>query len=360
MTAIPPLDEFAMRQAQARIDILTMPRGALGRLLPLARQLAGIRGTPRPSVARKVILTMAADHGVAAEGVSAYPQEVTAQMVANFVRGGAGVNVLARLAGAKVVVADLGVAHDLPVPCDGEHLLDLKVARGTANLVKGPAMTPEQAHQAVANGRAAARHVLEGGCDCLGLGDMGIANTTASSCIVSALTGRSPVEVTGRGTGVDDAALARKVRAVALALEVNRPDAGDALDVLAKVGGFEIGGIAGACLEAAAARVPVVVDGFIAGAGAEVAFGLDPAVRPYLVASHRSAEPGHRAALAHLGLVPLLDLDLRLGEGTGAALAMPLLEAACRILTEMATFGEAGVSDARDAGAPAEGFRPGA
>ncbi len=357
--AIRPLDEAAQRRAQARIDILTMPRGALGRLLPLARQLAGIQGKERPSVSRKVILTVAADHGVAAEGVSAFPQEVTAQMVANFVAGGAGVNVLARQVNARVVVADLGVAGALPVPYAPDRLLDLRVGPGTRNMAAGPAMSREEAVRAVAHGIRAAEAALGGrdGCECLGVGDMGIANTTAASAIFSVLTNRPPSEVTGRGTGVDDRALAKKIQVIGKALAVNRPDAKDPFDVLAKVGGFEIGGIAGACLAGAAARVPVVVDGFIATAGAALAVGIAPQVKPYLVASHRSAEPGHRLALEHLGLTPLLDLDLRLGEGTGAALAMHLLEAACRILTEMATFGEAKVTDAAP-GVLAEGFRP--
>ncbi len=357
---IPPLDADAMRQAQARIDILTMPRGALGRLLPLAVQLAGIRRTARPSVSRKVILTLAADHGVAAEGVSAYPQEVTAQMVANIAAGGAGVSVLARQAGARVVVADLGVARPLPVPYVPGKLLDLKVGPGTANLAKGPAMTPEEARRAVAQGRKAAEDLISGkeGCDCLGLGEMGIANTTSASAITAVLTGRKPSEVTGRGTGVGDQALAAKVTLLEKALAKHRPDPRDAYDVLSKVGGFEIGGIAGACLAAAGLGVPVVIDGFICTAGAALACRIEPGVQPYLIASHRSVEPGHRALLDLLGLQPLLDLDLRLGEGTGAALAFPLLESACRILVEMATFEGAGVSDAAKKEALAEGYRP--
>lgn len=345
---IPPPDDAARREASARIGRLTMPPGALGRLLPLAVQLAGIRAQARPSVARKAVLVCAADHGVAAEGVSAFPREVTAQMVANFVGGGAAVNVLARQAGARVLVADLGVAGDLPVPYVPDRLLDLRVGRGTANFAKGPAMTRSDAGRAVENGMAAARAALglKEGCDCLGLGEMGIANTTSATAILAVLTGRPAVDLVGRGTGVDDAGLRRKTEVVAQALARHRPDPQDALDVLAKVGGFEIGGIAGACLAGASARVPVVVDGFIATAGAALAVRLDPAVAPYLVASHRSAETGHRIALEHLGLQPLLDLDLRLGEGTGAVLAMHLLEAACRILTEMATFDEAGVSGA--------------
>ncbi len=359
-TAIRPLDEAAMAQAQARIDILTMPRGALGRLLPLAKQLAGIRRSARPSVARKAILTMAADHGVAAEGVSAYPQEVTVQMVANLFGGGAGVSVLARQAGARVVVADLGVARALPIPYFPDRLLDLRVGPGTRNLAKGPAMTPEEARRAVENGIRAAETVAQGreGCDCLGLGEMGIANTTSASAITAVLTGLKVAEVTGRGTGVGDTAFAAKVAVVGKALALNRPDAADPFDILAKVGGFEIAGIAGACLATARLGIPVVLDGFICTAGAALASRFEPNVRPYLVASHRSVEPGHRALLEMLELQPLLDLDLRLGEGTGAALAFPLLEAACRILVEMATFESAGVSDAKQKEALAEGYRP--
>ncbi len=340
--AIPPLDVTAMEAAASRQKTLTKPPGSLGRLEQLSVHLAGIMATPRPQIRHKVIVTMAGDHGVVAEGVSAYPQEVTAQMVYNFLHGGAAINVLARHAGARVVVVDMGVAADLDLHPD---LVDKKVAKGTENIARGPAMTREQALQAVLNGAAVVEAELEKGLDILGTGDMGIGNTTPSAAIAAAITGRAPAEIVGRGTGVDDAGLARKIAAVQRALAVNRPDPHDGIDVLAKVGGFEIGGLAGAILAAAAHRKPVVVDGFISTAAALIAVTLAPQVRPYLIAAHRSQEKGHQIMLQWLGLPPLLDLDLRLGEGTGAALAMHIAEAACKVLDEMATFAEAGVSD---------------
>ncbi|HEU5315220.1 MAG TPA: nicotinate-nucleotide--dimethylbenzimidazole phosphoribosyltransferase [Chloroflexota bacterium] len=349
LTRVAPLDAAAMAAARERQGQLTKPPGSLGRLEELAVQLAGIAGTARPLIGDRVIVVCAADHGVAAAGVSAYPAAVTAQMVHNFVRGGAAINVLARQAGARVVVADLGVDHDFPRELPVVHA---KLGRGTASLLLGPAMTRAQARGAVEVGiemvareaeqfRAAAR-----GDDVLvvGTGDMGIGNTTASSAIVAAMTGAPVAEVTGRGTGIDDATWARKVAAIERGLEVNRPDASDALDVLAKVGGFEIGGLAGVMVGAAAERLPVVIDGFISGAAALIAVGLCPGVRDYLMAAHRSVEVGHRVVLDRLGLRPLLELDLRLGEGTGAALAMQLLDAAVAIHNGMATFDEAGVS----------------
>ena len=345
IAAIPQPDAAAMRAAQERQDVLTKPQGSLGRLERLSIQLAGIMGTPRPRITHKVITVMAGDHGVVAEGVSAYPQEVTPQMVYNFLRGGAAINVLARHVGARVVVVDMGVAADLePHP----NLVDKKVAKGTANIARGPAMTREQALQAVLNGASVVKAEIDKGLDILGTGDMGIGNTTPSAAIAAAITGRAPAEIVGRGTGVDDAGLARKVAAVQRALAVNRPDPHDGLDVLAKVGGFEIGGLAGAILAAAARRKPIVIDGFISTAAALIAVTLAPQVRPFLIAAHRSQEKGHRIMLDWLGLEPVLDLDLRLGEGTGAALAINIVDAACKILDEMATFGEAGVSEKVD------------
>jgi nicotinate-nucleotide--dimethylbenzimidazole phosphoribosyltransferase len=342
ISQIPPLDESAMAAAQARQDTLTKPRGSLGRLECLSIQLAGITGDPQPQIRHKTIVTMAGDHGVVAEGVSAYPQEVTPQMVANFLRGGAAINVLARHVGARVVVVDMGVAAKLESHPD---LVDKKVALGTANIARGPAMSREQATQALLAGAEVVESELSKGLDILGTGDMGIGNTTPSAAIAAAITGHSPAELAGRGTGVDDAGMARKVVAVQRALMVNRPDPADALGVLAKVGGFEIGGLAGAMLAAAAHRRPVLVDGFISTAAAMIAVGLAPESRSYLIPAHRSQERGHRIMLGWLGLEPLLDLDLRLGEGTGAALGITLAEAACRILSEMATFDEAGVSE---------------
>lgn len=339
--SIEAVDEILRQQAQARLDQLTKPQGSLGRLETLAQQMAGITRTLRPRTAQKVILTMAADHGVAAEGVSAYPQVVTAQMVGNFLRGGAGINVLARHIGARVVVADLGVASDLP---PHPQLVSRKIGYGTRNFTRGPAMSREEAVRAIQAGMELVEAEVERGADLFGTGDMGIGNTTASSAITAAMTGSAVTQVTGRGTGIDDQAYRRKIDAIQRALEVNQPDPADALDVLAKLGGFEIAGLAGVMLGGAKARRPVVIDGFISGSAALIAAGLQPRVAGYLIASHRSEEPGHRAALERLGLQPLLDLNLRLGEGTGAVLAMPLIEAACKILIEMATFEEAQVA----------------
>jgi nicotinate-nucleotide--dimethylbenzimidazole phosphoribosyltransferase len=342
LPTIPPLDSAAAAAARARQDSLTKPLGSLGRLETLAVQLAAITGQARPSVARKAVIIMAGDHGVTQAGVSAYPADVTPQMVLNFLHGGAAINVLARHAGARVVVVDVGVAADLP---DLPGLLCRKVARGTQNMTLGPALTRAEAEAALQVGLDTVSAEIDAGLDLLGTGDMGIGNTTPSAAIVAAITGAPVAHVTGRGTGVDEAGLRRKVAAIETALRVNQPDRADALDVLAKVGGLEIAGLAGVMLGAAARRVPVVIDGFISGAAALIAAGLVPSVTGYMIAAHRSVEIGHRVLLDHLGLVPLFDLDLRLGEGTGAALAFHLVEAAARLHSEMATFAEAGVSD---------------
>jgi nicotinate-nucleotide--dimethylbenzimidazole phosphoribosyltransferase len=341
-TQIPPLDEEAMAAARARQDRLTKPRGSLGRLESLSIQLAGITGHAQPRLEHKVIVTMAGDHGVVAEGVSAYPQEVTPQMVLNFLRGGAAINVLARHVGARVVVVDMGVAAEI---APHTNLVNAKIAPGTANMALGPAMSREQAVQAVQAGMGVVEAERARGLDILGIGEMGIGNTTPSAAIAATFTGRPPSEIVGRGTGVDDAGLTRKIDTVRRALQVNQPDPTDALDVLAKVGGFEIGGMAGAMLAAAAHRCAIMVDGFISTAAAMIAVSLAPQVRPYLIASHRSQERGHRVMLNWLGLEPLLDLDLRLGEGSGAALGISLAEASCKVLGEMATFDQAGVSE---------------
>jgi nicotinate-nucleotide--dimethylbenzimidazole phosphoribosyltransferase len=340
--AIVPTDRDVAALTQTRLDCKTKPRGSLGRLEELACRLAAIYGTPEPALPTRAVVVMAADHGVAEEGVSAYPQDVTAQMVKNFLTGGAAINVLARQHGARVVVVDLGVKVAVALP----QVRDCRLGAGTANFARGPAMSRDTAIRALEAGIVLAGELASEGIGLLGVGDMGIGNTTAASAITAVLTGQAPAHVTGRGTGIDERRLRAKVQAIERALSVNRPDAADALEVLAKVGGFEIGGLAGVMLGAAAHRVPVLLDGFITGAAALVAVGLCPAVRDYLVASHRSVEPGHQAVLAHLGLRPLLDLDLRLGEGTGAVLAMNLVEAALRILGEMATFEAAGVTDA--------------
>ena len=339
---IRPPDRELLARTQARLDRLTKPLGSLGRLEELAAHYVMLTGEIKPNVPRGAVFTFAADHGVVAEGVSAYPSEVTAQMVLNFLRGGAGVNVLARHVGVEVRVVDIGVAHEFgPLP----GLIHKKVMPGTNNFLSEPAMSREQAKQAVMVGVELATEAAQQGVGLVGTGDMGIGNTTSSSAITAVMTGRSVAGVTGRGTGIDDAGHARKVSVIQQALNHHRPDRSDALDVLVKVGGLEIGGLVGLMLGSAAARIPVVLDGFIAGAAALIAVGLQPLCRDYLMASHRSVERGHQAILDHLGLKPLFDLDLRLGEGTGACLGMSLVFAAIKILTEMATFDEAGVSE---------------
>jgi nicotinate-nucleotide--dimethylbenzimidazole phosphoribosyltransferase len=341
--AITPACRSAAAEAQLRLDNKTKPRGSLGRLEELACRLASLYGTPDPPLPAKAVVVMAADHGVAEEGVSAYPQEVTTQMMRNFAAGGAAINVLARLQQARVIVVDMGTQQ--PVD-DVVQVRSNRVAAGTANFTRGPAMSREDAIEALEIGIALAAELHESGVELVAVGDMGIANTTAASAITAAMLGQSPNLVTGRGTGVDDDRLRRKVQAIEQALAVNQPDPDDPIDVLAKVGGFEIGGMAGVMLGAAARKVPVVLDGFITGAAALLAVGLCPAVQDYFIAAHRSVEPGHAFILRHLSLRPLLDLDMRLGEGTGAALAFNLVEASLRLLREMATFEDAGVTDA--------------
>jgi len=328
-------------EAQQALDQLTKPPGSLGRLEELARQLAQMSGRFPPTIRRPVIFTLAADHGVVAEGVSAFPQVVTLQMVENFLRGGAAVNVLARHVGATVIVADFGVAGSLPAH---PALVSRPIGPGTRNMSRGPAMSREDALHAIEAGAGLVFAERERGIDLIGTGDMGIGNTTAASAVVAALTGLPVEAVTGPGTGVDAEGRARKVAAITRALEVNRPDPADGLDVLAKVGGFEIAGLCGIILAGAAWRIPVILDGFIAGAAALAAVRLEPEARHYLLASHRSTEPGAAGVLDALGLKPYLDLEMRLGEGTGAALCMDLARAAVKILGEMATFKSAGVS----------------
>lgn len=341
----PRIDAGARAAARARLEQLTMPHWALGRLMDLAEELAGMTGELPPPVARKAIVTMAADHGVTAQGVSGYPREVTVQMVHNIVAGGAGINALARLAGIRVVVADLGVAGDLSELVKTGKIIDKKIAPGTQDMTVGPAMSRAEAVQAIEAGIEIARG-LGPQTHIFGTGEMGIGNTTPSSAIVALYARTTVAEVTGRGTGIDDRRLSHKIAVIEKALGENTPSLTDPLDILAKVGGFEIGGIAGLILGAAAQRKPVLVDGFISTAGALIAAHIEPLAKEFMIASHRSMEPGHRIALECLGKRPLLDLDLRLGEGTGAALAMHFVEAAARILTEVATFGEAGVSQA--------------
>jgi len=341
---IKPLDETAMRSARARQDMLTKPAGSLGRLESLSIQIAGITAQANPHLNHKVIVVMAGDHGVTAEGVSAYPSEVTPQMVMNFIHGGAAINVLARHIGARVTIVDMGLAIPLPAM---PGFVSRRVALGTGNIAKGPAMTRAQGMESILSGAEIVAAEIAQGLDILGTGDMGIGNTTPSAAIACALTGSAPAEIVGRGTGVDDAGLYKKISAVERALKVNQPNSKDGLDVLAKVGGFEIGGLVGGMLAAAANRKPVVVDGFISTAAAMIAVSLAPGCHGYLIASHRSQERGHQAMLSWLELAPLIDLNMRLGEGSGAALGISLADAACKILDEMATFGESGVSGKR-------------
>jgi nicotinate-nucleotide--dimethylbenzimidazole phosphoribosyltransferase len=336
------MDTTSMAKAKERQDMLTKPTGSLGRLEQLSIQIAGIQGRPIPQIKQKAVIVMAADHGVAARGTSAYPQEVTAQMVLNFLRGGAGINVISRQVGARVIIVDMGVAVKLEA---NPGLLSRRIAAGTQDMSRGPAMTVAQARQALETGIEIVTAEIKKGLDIVATGDMGIGNTTASSAICAIMTGKTIAEVTGRGTGLDNKQLQQKIRIINESIAFNKPESAKPLEVLAKVGGFEIGGLAGVILGAAAHRVPVVIDGFISGAAALIAAGLCPQSKDYMIAGHCSVEPGHKLLLQYLGLKPLLDMEMRLGEGTGAALAMSLAEISVRILNEMATFAEAGVSD---------------
>jgi nicotinate-nucleotide--dimethylbenzimidazole phosphoribosyltransferase len=339
---IGPLNNEFGEAAKKHLDNLTKPVGSLGLLEEIAQRLAIITENKSPFIDKRAIFTFAGDHGVTEEGVSAYPKEVTAQMVLNFLRGGAAINVLARHAGAEVVVVDIGVDHDFN---DHEGLLNMKVMKGTGNFMRGPAMTREEALKCLRVGILLADGYATKGYNLFGTGDMGIGNTTASSAIASVLTGRKVSEVTGRGTGISAEALANKIRVIKEGIRFNMPDPNDAIDVLAKVGGTEIGGIAGLILGSAANRIPIVIDGFISTAGAMIAYCIEPRVKHYLFAAHRSVEIGHTILLEKLGLRPILDLNMRLGEGTGAALAMTVIEAGLKIYREMATFSDAGVSE---------------
>ncbi len=339
---ITAVDKTPAERVQKRLDNLTKPQGSLGRLEELAKQYVLITGNEQPLIKDKVVVVMAGDHGVVAEGVSAFPQEVTPQMALNFLQGGAGINVLSRHVDAKVMVVDVGIASDI----SAEGLFSHKVAYGTANIARQAAMSRQQAVQAIEVGINIVNQLADNGLDLLATGEMGIGNTTPSSAITAVMTGRPAAEITGLGTGINEQALQRKIKTIQQALEVNQPEADDALDVLSKVGGLEIAGLSGVILTGAALKIPIVIDGFISGAAALIAVGLKPEVKDYLIAAHQSVEQGHQAILQHLGLRPLLDLDLRLGEGTGAALAMGLVEAGCKILTQMASFENASVSKA--------------
>ncbi|WP_276355609.1 nicotinate-nucleotide--dimethylbenzimidazole phosphoribosyltransferase [Cohnella caldifontis] len=333
-------DESARQAAARYLDTLTKPPGSLGRLEELAVQLAGITGELRPDLAAKAVVVMAADHGVCEEGVSAFPQEVTAQMVMNFLGGGAAINVLARQAGAAVFCVDIGVKAEL----SHEALRVRKVRPGTANIARGPAMSREEAARAIEAGIAVARELAGQGFKVLATGEMGIGNTTPSAAMMAVLCGIDAEHTVGRGTGVDDAGVERKRDVIRRAIACNAPDAGDPLDVLGKLGGLDIAGLTGLILGAAAERLPIVVDGFISTVAALTAVRLAPQAIGYLIPSHLSQEQGHRLLLERLGLAPMLDMRMRLGEGTGAALAFPLLDAAVSIMREMATFESAGVS----------------
>ncbi len=341
LKSIEPPESGDLHLIQAHLDNLTKPRGSLGRLEEFAARYCCITGKLRPGLPRKAVLVFAGDHGITQEGVSAFPKDVTYQMVKNFLEGGAGINVLARHVGAEVRVIDIGVDHDFgKMP----GLIHMKVARGTKNMLHGPAMARKEAETAILHGAKAAGDAIEQGTGLLATGEMGIGNTTPASALTAVICRKDPADVTGRGTGIDQGAYQKKITLIQEAIEKNRPDAGDPLDCLSKVGGLEIAGITGMILKASQRKVPVVVDGFISGAGAMVAAAMCPVVKDYLFAGHQSVEQGHRVQMEYLGLRPILDLDMRLGEGTGAVLAMNLIEAGLKVYLEMATFDGAQVS----------------
>lgn len=344
---IQPVERKWIRKAQERTAQLVMPTRALGKLHEISERLCGIQQTLKPAIHQKAILVMAGDHGVVAEGVSAYPQEVTPAMIQTFLAGGAGINAISRQVNADVWVVDMGIIPQLDVSGlkGAERLQVEKIGNGTANFTKGPAMSRQAAEKALRIGFEQASGLIENGADILGTGDMGIGNTTPSAAIGAVITGAGLDEIVGRGTGVDDAGLAHKRDIVRRGIEINTPQSDDGLDVLTKIGGFEIGGIAGTILAGAFHRRAVVVDGFISTAGAMIAYTLCPNVKDYLFAGHCSAEAGHGTMLKHLGLEPILDLGMRLGEGTGAALAMGIIEAAVRMFNEVLTFEQAGVAN---------------
>ena len=345
--SIDKLDTIWLKKASERTGRLVMPPRALGRLHDISERLCAIQQTMYPQITSKAVVIMAGDHGIAAEGVSAYPQEVTGEMIKTFINGGAGINVIARHVGASIRVVDMGVVATL----DPEHmqasdrLLIRKIAKGTSSFTHGPAMTHDDAEIAIMTGFHVAADLFSNGTQLLGTGDMGIGNTTPSAAIGAVVTNCHLDEMVGRGTGVDDRGLDRKKSVIKKAIEINQPDPSDGIDVLAKIGGFEIGGIAGCILAGAYYKRPVVIDGFISTAGALIASVLSPLSIEYVFAGHRSEEPGHRHMLDYLNLSPILDLEMRLGEGTGGALAMDIMEGAIKIFQEMHTFEEAGVTD---------------
>ncbi|PKM77993.1 MAG: nicotinate-nucleotide--dimethylbenzimidazole phosphoribosyltransferase [Firmicutes bacterium HGW-Firmicutes-15] len=335
-------DRGSGKKAQDRLDMLTKPQGSLGTLERIAVKLAQIQSNPLPQLGAKIVMTMAGDHGVVEEGVSAFPQEVTPQMVLNFLNHGAAINVLAKHAGARVVVADIGIAAE---PIQHPDLINRRICSGTRNMAREAAMTESEAIAAIEAGIELVNEQIDRGVTLVATGEMGIGNTTPSSAILACFSGREIDSITGRGTGIDDTGLIRKQNAIRRALEINQPDSNQPLDVLRKVGGLEIAAITGIILGASARRVPVVIDGFISSAAALVAYKMNAKCRDYLFASHLSQEPGHRIMLEEIGLEPMLYLDMRLGEGSGAVLAFHIFEAAVKIINEMATFEEAGVSN---------------
>ncbi|WKY48706.1 nicotinate-nucleotide--dimethylbenzimidazole phosphoribosyltransferase [Eubacteriaceae bacterium ES3] len=346
---IEPSDPAYKEAARNHIEKMAIPPWSLGQLLILGEQLSGIQRTIHPNVDKKMVITMAGDHGVVDEGISAFPQEVTPQMVNNFIKGGAGVNVLARASGAKVIIVDMGVAADLTDLVEQGQVIDCKIAKGTNNFHKEPAMTREQAIAAIEAGiNLAIQKIDDEGINLLATGDMGIGNTTPSAAILAVMAEYPVSSVTGRGTGIDNQTLLNKINVIREAINLHSPDRNDPIDVLSKVGGFEIAGIAGVILGAAYKKVPVLVDGFISTAGALIAKGLCPSSLDYMIPSHQSQEPGHQMMWTALGLRPLLNLDFRLGEGTGAAVAMHLVESSARIMNELLTFEDAGVTNGHE------------
>jgi nicotinate-nucleotide--dimethylbenzimidazole phosphoribosyltransferase len=347
LKGIEPIDQQWIEKARERTAQLLMPARALGRLHGLAERICGIQQTLTPSIRRKAVLVMAGDHGIVEEGVSAYPQEVSGAMVQTFLAGGAGINAISKHVGADVWVVDMGIIPELEIPglAGQDRLLVSKISNGTANFARGAAMSLEMAEESIQAGFQHASKLLQCGVEMIGTGDMGIGNTAPSAAIGALITGADLDEMVGRGTGVDDDGLNRKKDAIRRGLAVNRPDAADGLDVLSKVGGFEIGGIAGTILAGAYHKCPVVIDGFISTAGALIAHTLCPTIADYTFSGHRSEEPGHSAMLKHLNLDPILELGMRLGEGTGGALAMTIIEGAVRVFTDVLTFAEAGLAD---------------
>lgn len=340
---IKPLDQEVMKKTQARLDSLTKPIGSLGVMEEIAKKIAGITGEVTPGIPQKAAILMAGDHGIVEEGVAPYPQEVTPQMVLNFVNGGAAMSVLTRHVGASLYVVDVGVAVDLP---DEPNIIKKKVAYGTKNMAKGQAMTLEETVKAMEVGIDMAQEVIAKGAGIIGIGEMGIGNTSPSTAIASVYTGLPVSQVVGRGTGADDERMKIKIAAIEKAIEVNNPDKNKPLEVMAKVGGLELAGLTGVILACAANRVPVILDGFISTAAAVIAGEMAPLAKEYMLGSHLSEEPGHKAVLDYLGIKPILMMNMRLGEGTGAALAMNIVDASLKVLREMATFSEAGVSGA--------------